>query len=468
MQIVLDNLLFFNNRIKSIGYMDSMDDYEKRKLAIFNLLNVLGFLIGIFLPIIGIFVAKIELPLKAWIVTFSPAMISMFVLVFNHYRRHELGRLCYFAFYPVLTAMVYAVSFNVGIELFFILYGVLSVFFLQRVLYIIFAFSLSLLCYFYVFILPKNYTFQLADINFPFYALNHVLPAAFIFYALFLIKKENSQYQMYILKNNRELHRVNLEIQKQKEVIDEKARLLEEQTAQLTELNGLKNKLFSVISHDLKTPLYALRNLFRHVQQYDMPAEEIKSFIPDVVKDLSYTTGLMENLLLWVKSQMEVNVVHPQQLNICELIRETTDLLRLQAQSKKLNIHFNVKSAVYLYGDKDMVSLVLRNLLSNAIKFTPYEGSIYIGVLEKGDRVETFIKDTGMGMESDVVKNLFGNSFYTTKGTENETGTGIGLMLCKDFLAKNQGTIHVTSEPGFGSTFAFTLPKDNFPVVTES
>ena len=459
MQLVLDNLLFFHNRIKSIGYIDSMDDYEKRKLAIFNLLNVLGFMIGIFLPIIGIFVARIELPAKAWIVTFSPAMISMFVLVFNHYRRHEIGRLCYFAFYPVLTAMVYAVSFDVGIELFFILYGVLSVFFLQRVLYIVFAFSLSLLCYFYVFIFPKEYTFQLADIHVPFYSLNHVLPAAFIFYALFLIKKENTQYQIYILKNNRELHRVNLEIQKQKEVIDEKARLLTQQTAELTELNGLKNKLFSVISHDLKTPLYALRNLFRHVQQYDMPAEEIKSFIPDVVKDLSYTTGLMENLLLWVKSQMEVNVVHPQVLNICDLIQETSDLLRLQALSKKITVHFNAKNPVQVYADKDMVSLVLRNLLSNAIKFTPNEGAVYIGVLEKGDRVETFIKDTGLGMESSVMECLFSNSFYTTKGTDNETGTGIGLMLCKDFLAKNSGTIHVTSEPGLGSTFSFTLPK---------
>jgi signal transduction histidine kinase len=107
-----------------------------------------------------------------------------------------------------------------------------------------------------------------------------------------------------------------------------------------------------------------------------------------------------------------------------------------------------------------MVSLVLRNLLSNAIKFTPNEGSVYIGVLEKGDRVETFIKDTGMGMESTVVKNLFDNSFYTTIGTDNETGTGIGLMLCKDFLAKNAGTIHVTSEQGFGSTFSFMLPKE--------
>src|SRR2546430_9815935 len=123
MEIVLRNLLFFSNNIRSIGYQDSMEDYEKRKLGIFNVLNVLGFLIGIFLPIIGLTVADIHLTPFAWLVTFSPAMVSMLVLVLNHYRQHEFGTLCYFVMYPILTAMVYRVSFDVGVELFFILYG---------------------------------------------------------------------------------------------------------------------------------------------------------------------------------------------------------------------------------------------------------------------------------------------------------------------------------------------------------
>jgi signal transduction histidine kinase len=300
---------------------------------------------------------------------------------------------------------------------------------------------------------------MLADTNFPFYILNHLLPAGFIFYALFLIKKENTQYQFNILQNNRELHRVNLEIQKQNEIIDEKAKLLVIQTNQLTELNALKNKLFSVISHDLKTPLYALRNLFRSVQQYDLPAEEIKLFIPDVLKDLNFTTALMENLLLWVKNQMQINVINPQILDVSELIKEGTDLLRLQAHSKQICVHSRIDNPVYIYADKDMISLVIRNLLSNAIKFTPLQGNIHIGIIEKGFMVEIFVKDNGIGMEPKAVMQLFENNFYTTKGTANETGTGIGLMLCKDFLTKNGGNINVSSEVGQGSTFSFTLPR---------
>ena len=473
MQALTKNPLFFLQRIKSIGSLPNMDDFEKRKLGIFNLLNVLGFLIGIFLPIVGLTVAGIQLSLFAWLVTFSPAMVSMMVLVLNHYHKHESGILCYFIMYPILTALVYRVSFDVGIELFFLLYGVLSVFFLTRLLYIAIAFSLTLFCYFYVFVFSSDYQFALVDTNFPFYVMNHLLPACFIFYALFLIKKENTLYQLSILKKNtelnrvnselnkanHELNRVNLEIKKQSAVIDEKARLLQKQTNQLKELNTMKNKLFSVISHDLKTPLYALRNLFRSVQQYDLPAEEIKVYIPEVVNNLNYTTSLMENLLHWVKSQMQVNVMHPQIIEISTLVNEASDLLRLQADSKRITIEFEKDAPVYIYADRDMISLVVRNLLSNAIKFTPSGGKVEIGIVEKLSLVELYIKDTGVGMEPRVIKQLFENKYYSTQGTANETGTGLGLMLCNDFITRNGGNMQVKSEVGKGSVFSFVLPR---------
>ncbi|GAC1422428.1 MAG: hypothetical protein NVS1B13_16880 [Flavisolibacter sp.] len=450
-----------------------MEDFEKRKLGIFNLLNFLGFLIGVFLPVIGMSAAHIQLPGFAWVVTFSPAMVSMLVLVCNHYKMHEFGTLCYFIMYPILTALVYQVSFDIGIELFFLLYGVLSVFFLKRFLYIAIAFSLTLFCYFKVFVFAGHYHMAMININFPFYVLNHILPAFFIFYALFLIKKENTQYQYNILSKNSELQKVNLEVQKQNEIIDEKARLLEKQnrlidekakllqkqTTELSELNSMKNKLFSVISHDLKAPLYALRNLFRGIQQYNVPAEEIKLFIPEVVKDLNFTTALMENLLIWVKSQMQINVLHAQMLEVSDLLKESTDLLRLQARNKEIKLESIIDSPVFIYADKDMISLVLRNLLSNAIKFTPQNGTIQIGVIEKQSMVEIYVKDTGVGMAPSVVDQLFNNNYYSTKGTANETGTGLGLMLCKDFLTKNGGNITIASAPGKGSTFSFSLPR---------
>ena len=472
MQVIMKSLVS-PGRIKSIEFEDSMDDYEKRKVRIFNLLNVLGFLIGIFLPIIGLSVANIDLPTFAWIITFSPAMVSILVLILNHYRLHEYAILSYFILYPILTALVYLVSFDVGCELFFILYGVLSVFFLKRFIFIAVAFLLSLFFYFYVFVFSKHYDILLVEINFPFYVLNHLLPAGFIFYALFLIKRENTQYQLRILKNNTDLQLVNLDIQKKNEMIDEKARLLQmqnqvidekacllqQQTTELSELNSMKNKLFSVISHDLKAPLYALRNLFRTVQQYDMPAEEIKQFVPEVVQNLNYTTALMENLLTWVKSQMQIHHIQPQILEVAELVKEAKELLQLQARAKDIQVDFTFDQQVYIFADREMICLVIRNLLSNAIKFTPDKGLIKIGIIEKETMVEVYVQDSGVGMEPEVVKQLFGTSYYTSKGTANETGTGLGLMLCKDFLSTNGGSIQVVSKPGKGSTFLIRLPK---------
>jgi len=218
-------------------------------------------------------------------------------------------------------------------------------------------------------------------------------------------------------------------LQKQNEIIDEKARLLQQQANELSEMNSMKNKLFSVISHDLKAPLYALRNLFRSVQQYDMPAEDIKRFVPEVVNDLNYTTALMENLLIWVKSQMQINMMHPQILEVSELVNDAVNLLRLQAHSKNILVVFGQEQPVFIYADRDMISLVIRNLLSNAIKFTPLEGRVEIGIRVKAKLVEVFVKDTGVGMDQKTQKQLFENKYYSTKGTANETGTGLGLML---------------------------------------
>ena len=195
------------------------------------------------------------------------------------------------------------------------------------------------------------------------------------------------------------------------------------------------------------------------MQQYDVPGDEIKILIPDIVNDLNYTTSLMENLLQWAKSQMEGSNMNQQLIDITVLIEEVQKLLRLQAENKKVYLSAKASEPVYIYADKDMIDLVLRNLLSNAIKFTPENGKVSLGVDVKNETVEVFVKDTGMGISKENMHQLFGKNYFTTKGTANETGTGLGLMLCKEFLNKNGGDIFVQSEVGKGSMFSFTLPK---------
>jgi signal transduction histidine kinase len=305
----------------------------------------------------------------------------------------------------------------------------------------------------------KTFRFHIELINSPLYMFNQLLAIVFIFYGLYLIKNENTGYQLKILSKNRALHKVNLEIQKQNIEIAEKAGLLKSQAAELTELNSLKNKLLSAIGHDLKAPMYALRNLFNDSQKYNIPGDELKKMLPEVVKDLNYTVSLMENLLQWAKSQMHAEAIKTGTVDISKSVTEVLQILRLQAETKKIFIENKVTQPVFVFADKEMINLVLRNLLTNAIKFTPEHGSVIVDATELSSFVEIFVQDTGMGLNRESIEKINRNDFFTTKGTASESGTGLGLMLCKEFLNRNGGQMHIESEPGKGSIFSFTLPK---------
>jgi two-component system sensor histidine kinase/response regulator len=320
----------------------------------------------------------------------------------------------------------------------------LSVFFIQDISQMLFALGMSMVSYFVLAVVCKNYTYQLATANIFFYLFNQLLAIVFIFYGLFLIKRENTGYQQSILQ--------------QKEEITATGILLQKQTDELTQLNAFKNRLFSIIAHDLKSPIYALRNLFRNMEQYNTPAQEIKEMVPEVVSELTYTTNLMENVLHWARSQMQADTINPQTIDVAGLITEVSRLLKLQADAKRIRVTIQADAYVVAFADRDMVNLILRNLLSNAIKYTPEGGSIKVGAHPSDGGTALFIRDTGTGIAPEALEKIQLNNFYTTKGTAGEAGTGLGLMLCKEFIVRNGGSLHIESLPGKGSTFTFNLP----------
>ncbi|WP_431209223.1 sensor histidine kinase [Puia sp. P3] len=331
-----------------------------------------------------------------------------------------------------------------GIELSFILYGILSVFFIQDISQMLFALGLTMVSYFVLAVLCKDYRYQLATANVWFYFFNQALAIVFIFYGLFLIKKRTPATSKASCSRKRRSPPT--------------ASCSSSRQTSSTRLNGFKNRLFSIIAHDLKSPIYALRNLFRNMQQYDLPAEEIKGMVPEVVNELTYTTSLMENLLTWARSQMQTDAVKPQMIDVFGLMEDVSRLLRLQADAKKITMKLEAGDEIIAFADKDMVHLILRNLLSNAIKYTPDEGSIDIGARISGSWIHLHVKDTGMGIPPDALEKIQLSNFYTTKGTAGESGTGLGLMLCKEFINRNHGTLQIDSTPGKGSTFTVTLP----------
>jgi signal transduction histidine kinase len=448
MNKAVKSISFLRGYIWNIGNRPALGSYEKRKLGIFNFMNLLGLLTGVLVPAAALVSARHRLPLLLMAAGCLPAVVSVVALTLNHFEKYEPARLLFFTAYPVITGLlIYVLRIDVGLEFFFVLYAVLSVFFLGNIYNIIFSFSLSMLCYLLVY-----------DHSHP---LFHVLAMSLIFFGLLLIKNENTRYQEQSRDRNWQLRRSNLKILRQKADITGKAALLEEQTQQLTELNSLKNKLFSVIAHDLKAPLYALRNLFRNVQLYDLPGEEIKQLVPEVINELTYTTGLMENMLQWAKSQMHSETVRPQLLDIAGIAREVLQLLRLQAEAKQIYINSRIEQPIFVYADKDMVNLVLRNLLSNAIKFTPPRGRVTVRLRPDGNHVVISVADTGIGIAPNDLANL-GSPFFQAGASYDRPyeGTGLGLSVVRGLVGLHGGTIAVESELNHGTCVSVRLPLD--------
>ena len=453
-----ERMFFLLNQVKLFGFNPAMEEYEQRKLSIFNQLNFLQLLAGILIPVSGALNTH-QMPLGCWIVMSLPALVSLFVLYLNYREKHEMASIIYFILYPFVTCFIYIYGMNPGTTLFFILYGVLSVFFLKDTGYMIFSLCFSMVSYFILAVVIKQYPYELHSMNYALYVINQIIAIAFIFYGLYLIKKENSGYQYHILSKNKVLWEKNIQIIEQSVKIKRNSTHLKKQAKELKELNAIKNKMFSIISHDLKAPLYGLRNLFRSVQENQMTGAQLKKSLPDIQKEIYYVVGLMDNLLHWSKTQMQKNSVFPQKVDIKQSIYEVVQLLHLQAKAKNIKLIDDTPSSLYSHVDKDMIKLVLRNLVSNAIKFTPEKGNVAIGVSEHPAFIEVYVKDSGTGISSEALQKINDKDFYTTNGTASESGTGLGLMLCKEFLELNGSQLHIESKPGAGSIFSFSLRK---------
>ena len=229
----------------------------------------------------------------------------------------------------------------------------------------------------------------------------------------------------------------------------------------LEELNATKDKLFSIIGHDLKGPLNSLTSfsylLLHHIDS--ISKDEIKMLSVDIDKSLKNLFNLLENLLEWSRSQTGSIDFKPEEFDLAVVLKENEELLKGQAQNKKITIINENKISLPVKVHRHSINTVVRNLLSNAIKFTNEGGSITLATEEKGNQFIISVTDTGVGMSPEEIQKLFLlGTKHSTLGTAKEKGTGLGLLLCKEFVEKNGGTIHVESKEGMGSRFYFTVP----------
>jgi len=252
-----------------------------------------------------------------------------------------------------------------------------------------------------------------------------------IFIFVFYRSKKNKE------KANRRLERLNLDLE---------------------ETNKIKNQLFSIIAHDLRNPLSSLYGLVTLLEMKAADKDELDKLIPELVSQFKHTSTLLNNLLNWSKSQMQGYKVTPIKFDIYDVFIKNVELLSNRFDEKEITIDLGSGSAEDVFADKNMMDVVVLNILSNALKYCDKGDTVSVNTVSESDFLIISIKDTGMGIPKDKIRLLFTSSFYSTTGTRNEAGTGLGLMLCKEFIEKNGGKIWVESKFSEGTTFYFKLP----------
>lgn len=278
-----------------------------------------------------------------------------------------------------------------------------------------------------------------------------------------------------IERNRRKLAEINnqlrqeIEARKKLELIRlEKERLrlenefLEKQARELAKLNADKDKFFSIVAHDLKGPFSPLLGYTELLSDptFELSPDEIHNMGQDIHNAAQNVYRLLENLLDWSALQRGRIRYQPEYVELAFLIEQNFELLHNSAQRKNIKLHHQLANQVTAYVDPRMINVVIRNLISNAIKFTPLEGEIMVTAQKNGAFVELAIRDTGVGISQANRDKLFKfDEHYTTLGTDEEKGTGLGLIICQEMVEKNGGQIWVDSELGQGTTFTFTMPR---------
>lgn len=299
-----------------------------------------------------------------------------------------------------------------------------------------------------------------------------ILSAAFgfYFYRVNSLKKQKRILEDEVELKTMEIQDKNFELQEHAEELNlmnstliENQQRIEKQAEELKEANAAKDKFFSIIAHDLRGPFNGFLGLTEIMAEDSsrLTMDQIQEFSVDMRNSATNLYSLLENLLQWSKMQQGSVPFNPELKQLNPLINECIAIATEQAKNKGIEITYDISDDLKVFADSNMLQTMIRNLVSNAMKFTPKGGKIGVSAKATGDKsVEISIKDTGIGMTSEMVNNLFRIDIKTNrKGTEGEPSSGLGLLLCKEFVEKHGGEIWVESEVEIGTTFYFTIPN---------
>ncbi|HAQ65769.1 MAG TPA: hypothetical protein DCR43_07965 [Bacteroidales bacterium] len=251
--------------------------------------------------------------------------------------------------------------------------------------------------------------------------------------------------QLTMIRQRQELLDLNIKLQSSNKMLEE--------------ANEAKDKLLTIIGHDLRGPIGNINNLLHLILENQLDGNDRNELLQETILSVQGTYFLLENLLFWAKSQRNEIEFYPEEVNLNELIVETIHSLQSTAVDKNIVVSSHLDDTDTVTGDSNMLAVVIRNLISNAIKFTSSGGTVVIEThLNQNHKLWVSVTDTGVGLSADQIEKLLTPGIHnSSRGTQNEKGTGVGLSLCSDFLRHHGSSLKIDSSPNKGSTFSFSL-----------
>lgn len=281
------------------------------------------------------------------------------------------------------------------------------------------------------------------------------------------IKLQNEKLEEFNEESRRQTDKI---LEQQKHIVIQNQEL-EHTVKKLETLNQTKDRFFSILAHDLKNPVHALSGISELLNKNidKLSTEDIRSYVTSIYKSSNEVYSLLVNLLDWAITQLGSIKYKGGDLNLLNLIEKNISLSREQLRKKSIDMKLNISADHCIHADQQMIATVFRNLISNAIKFTPQNGKINIESIAQAENIIIKIQDTGIGMNRAQLNDLFSiEKENLSKGTEGESGTGLGMIICKEFLDANKAEITIDSTEGIGTTFTLALPKAKGLIPFES
>lgn len=408
-------------------------------------MNFAGFFVALLRLLYLIFFSSQIYTLQDILVNALPVAGCLLMMVFMLANTFKINTFFSFLFFPLILLYITITFHDRGVLSFFIPYLIYPFFFLNKKRKVIIFFMLSGLFYVISFVAEGSRLYGTQSRhNVSLEIISIIGSLILTFISLYSIKSQAWQYEKKILSQKNELERINEEIRQQQE--------------KLIESNLTKDKLFSIISHDLRTPILSLQ-LFLDHENTEEALRKLLSILPEMKAELKKTSDLFDNLLGWARLQLREANVSLQKIDLSSVASKVKETLDERARQKGIDITIDI-SDKFVYSDRSILDIVLRNLVSNAIKFTKKDGIISIKGVRKGGFYILQVEDNGIGIDGAAMQQISGKNFYSSPGTGNEQGTGLGLIICKDLIERCQGDIAIFSRKGKGTRISVCLPQD--------